>query len=397
MSSQSPDTENATDTNSNGFVQLASASTLHQSNGDIVSNAATDTTKQGNERPPSSDPRRLSSDKYETLDERSPEIKPQESPDTQPESMEQRASSPESVEVTIVSERVFPENNTDDEDDANFAEPAEVLNAPNTTVTTVTTTTSNSGASSQQNGESAPSGPSFPNQSPDVSQAGSKDPADLPVDESDFPIFRGTDWCYPLSVYKKDWRQVKNEILAGFIVAFAQIPETVAYAFIAGVDPIEALQATYIVGFITSFFGGRPTMISGATGAIAAVQATLPDQGYIYPVCIVSGILITGCGAMGFTKFARLIPHSAMIGFLNGLAIIIAESQVHVFHHTETLECVLMAIASVIVAAIVYFLPRYTKVVPSSLAGITAAVIIEYLIYRTAAGVHTKTIGDLGM
>ena len=138
-------------------------------------------------------------------------------------------------------------------------------------------------------------------------------------------------------------------------------------------------------------------MISGATGAIAAVQATLPDQGYIYPVCIVSGILICGTGILGFTKFARLIPHSAMIGFLNGLAIIIAESQIHVFSHTDTLECVLMIIASVIVAAIVYFLPLYTKVIPSSLAGITAAVIIEYLIYRTAAGIHTKTIGDLGV
>jgi len=318
-----------------------------------------------------------------------------------------RPSRESSVEITIVSVREFPENNTSSEDDEHFAGPDEIAQeiaqtppppleaGPFPTTTTTATTTTGGHMNGETDRGVAPStkngrDPSAPDGPPDDALRG----------DPDFPEFRGTALCYPLSVYKKDWRQVKNEVLAGFIVAFAQIPETVAYAFIAGVDPIEALQATYIVGAITSVFGGRPTMISGATGAIAAVQATLPDQGYIYPVCIISGILIAGCGALGLTKFARLIPHSAMIGFLNGLAIIIAESQVHVFAHTETTECVLMAIASLVVALIVYFLPRATKIpghkmVPSSLAGITVAVIIEYLIYRTAAGIKTKTIGDL--
>eukprot|EP01084_Bolivina_argentea_P011035 20618_1 len=216
-------------------------------------------------------------------------------------------------------------------------------------------------------------------------------------DDTDWPQFNPMSFCYPFHVYSKDWKQVKNEFLAGLIVAFAQIPETVAYAFLAGVSPIEGLQATWIVGFITAFFGGRPTMISGATGAIAAVQATLPYKNWIYPVVILSGILITLCGVFKLTKFARLIPHSAMIGFLNGLAIIIAESQLHIFYHAHNaLEVVLMAGSSIIVFLLVYLLPRFTKMIPSSLAGILVAVLLEYAIFRAAFGIETVVIGDLG-
>eukprot|EP01084_Bolivina_argentea_P011036 20619_1 len=215
-------------------------------------------------------------------------------------------------------------------------------------------------------------------------------------DDTDWPQFNPMSFCYPFHVYSKDWKQVKNEFLAGLIVAFAQIPETVAYAFLAGVSPIEGLQATWIVGFITAFFGGRPTMISGATGAIAAVQATLPYKNWIYPVVILSGILITLCGVFKLTKFARLIPHSAMIGFLNGLAIIIGESQLHVFKHTYGIELLLMIISSIIVFLIVYLLPRFTKIIPSSLAGIIIAVILEYALFRTVFDIQTKVIGDIG-
>ena len=128
----------------------------------------------------------------------------------------------------------------------------------------------------------------------------------------------------------------------------------------------------------------------------AAVLGTLPSVAWIYPVIILSGVLITASGVFGLTKFARLIPHPAMIGFLNGLAIIIAESQIHVFDHASALQVVLMAVSSLVVALIVYLLPRYTRVVPSSVAGIVTAVLIEYVLFRAMAGVETKTIGDLG-
>eukprot|EP00485_Elphidium_margaritaceum_P001824 CAMPEP_0202696342 /NCGR_PEP_ID=MMETSP1385-20130828/9629_1 /ASSEMBLY_ACC=CAM_ASM_000861 /TAXON_ID=933848 /ORGANISM="Elphidium margaritaceum" /LENGTH=649 /DNA_ID=CAMNT_0049352487 /DNA_START=55 /DNA_END=2004 /DNA_ORIENTATION=+ len=235
-------------------------------------------------------------------------------------------------------------------------------------------------------------------------------PSDDDNDADDWPHFDPVSLCYPWHVYKQDWKQVKNEMLAGLVVAFAQVPESVAFAFLAGenatkgsIDPIQGLQAAWIVGLITSVFGGRTTMISGSTGAIAAVLALVPDKNDIYPIIILSGCLIVLCGVFNLTRFARLIPHSAMIGFVNGLAIIIATSQLHVFHdeHSSSgwvrgwpLFC--MILLALITFGIVFLLPKLTRVVPSSLAAILVAIFIEYVIFGIACNVRTKTIGDLG-
>eukprot|EP01083_Nonionella_stella_P000690 1960_1 len=121
----------------------------------------------------------------------------------------------------------------------------------------------------------------------------------------DWPHFDGLSLCYPMEVYRKDWKQLKNEILAGIIVSFAQIPESIAFAYLAGVPASDGLQAAWIVGLFTALFGGRPSLISGATGAIAAVQSTIKDKSTIYPIMVLAGVWITLCGVLNLTKFAR--------------------------------------------------------------------------------------------
>eukprot|EP01083_Nonionella_stella_P069051 183803_1 len=217
-------------------------------------------------------------------------------------------------------------------------------------------------------------------------------------DPEDWPKFDGLSLCYPMDVYRQDWKQLKNEILAGVIVSFAQIPESIAFAYLAGLPPSDGLQAAWIVGLFTALFGGRPSLISGATGAIAAVQSTIKDKGTIYPIMVLAGVWITLCGVLNLTKFARLIPHSAMIGFLNGLAIIITVSQIHIFEHTHSVVAlILMIVLSFVTFLIVYLLPRYTKMIPSSLLGILVAILFEYAVFRALFGIETPLISDMGL
>ena len=140
---------------------------------------------------------------------------------------------------------------------------------------------------------------------------------------------------------------IKDDILSGITVALALVPEAVAFAFVAGVDPLVGLYAAFMVGLITSVFGGRPGMISGATGALAVVMVTLVARGndmgapgenlglyYLFATVILMGFIQMMAGVLKLGKFVRLIPHSVMMGFVNGLAIVIFLSQLGMFKQT---------------------------------------------------------------
>ena len=131
--------------------------------------------------------------------------------------------------------------------------------------------------------------------------------------------------------------QAKTDILSGLTVALALVPEAVAFAFVAGVEPLVGLYAAFIVGFITAVFGGRPGMISGATGALAVVMVALvANHGvqYLFATVILMGLLQVMAGVFRLGKFMRLVPHPVMLGFVNGLAIVIFLSQLGMFKKT---------------------------------------------------------------
>ena len=146
---------------------------------------------------------------------------------------------------------------------------------------------------------------------------------------------------------RKRVSNVRNDVLSGITVALALVPEAVAFAFVAGVDPLVGLYAAFMIGIITSIFGGRPGMISGATGALAVVMVTLVAKGnamgapeenlglyYLFATVILMGVIQMLAGVLKLGKFVRLIPHPVMMGFVNGLAIVIFLSQLGMFKTT---------------------------------------------------------------
>ena len=131
----------------------------------------------------------------------------------------------------------------------------------------------------------------------------------------------------------------KNDILAGITVALALIPESVAFAFVAGVSPIVSLQTAVIIGFIAATFTGRPGMISSSTAAISVVFASLIAQhgmDYLFVAVILMGVIQMVIGFLGLGKYARIIPYPVMLGFLNGLSIVIFISQWSLFKIDKT-------------------------------------------------------------
>ena len=125
-------------------------------------------------------------------------------------------------------------------------------------------------------------------------------------------------------------RNVKNDVLSGLTVALALVPEAVAFAFVAGVDPLVGLYAAFLVGLITASIGGRPGMISGATGALAVVMVALvAEHGveYLFATVVLMGIIQISAGLLRLGKFIRMVPHPVMLGFVNGLAIVIFLAQ----------------------------------------------------------------------
>lgn len=198
-----------------------------------------------------------------------------------------------------------------------------------------------------------------------------------------------------------DFKQKVNyrtEILSGLTVAIALIPEAVAFALIAGLSPLTGLYAAFVMGLITSIFGGRPGMISGATGAVAVVLVELAlNQGveYVFGAVILAGILQMSAGFLRLGKLMRLVPHPVIFGFVNGLAIIIFMSQMAQFQDNNGLwltgqPMMIMLGLVLITMLIIWGLPKLTKVIPSSLVAIL-------FIFGIVAffGIDTKTVGDI--
>ncbi len=206
----------------------------------------------------------------------------------------------------------------------------------------------------------------------------------------------------------------KDEILSGLTVALALVPEAIAFALIAGVSPLTGLYAAFTVGLITAIFGGRPGMISGATGAMAVVVVTLvKDHGveYLFPAVVLAGLLQIVVGVARLGKLVRLVPHSVMLGFVNGLAIVIFMAQLPNFQVSTTVasatgEAVTqtswmsgtpLAIMVGLVALtmlIIYGLPRITRAVPASLAAILVVSVIAGFVLPLW-GLETSTVRDL--
>ena len=172
------------------------------------------------------------------------------------------------------------------------------------------------------------------------------------------------------------------EILAGLTVALALVPEAIAFAFVAGVAPLSGLYAAFLVGLITAVIGGRPGMISGATGALAVVMVSLvADHGaqYLFATVVLMGILQILSGIFRLGKFIRMVPQPVMLGFVNGLAIVIGISQLNQFKTTNSLgESVWMSgntllysyCIVVITMIVIWILPKFSKVFPSTLVAI---------------------------
>ena len=203
--------------------------------------------------------------------------------------------------------------------------------------------------------------------------------------------------------------QLRTEILSGLTVALALVPEAVAFAFVAGVEPLVGLYAAFIVGLITAVFGGRPGMISGATGALAVVMVSLVavhGVEYLFATVVLMGLIQIFVGVMRWGKFIRLVPHPVMLGFVNGLAIVIFLAQLGQFQVPGSAEAAghgmangewlsgtplfLMLGLVALTMAIIWLMPRLTMIVPAPLAGIAvvAAIVIGF-------GLDTPLVGDL--
>ncbi len=194
----------------------------------------------------------------------------------------------------------------------------------------------------------------------------------------------------------------RTEVLAGLTVALALIPEAVAFALIAGLSPLTGLYAAFVMGLVTAVLGGRPGMISGATGAVAVVIVALAiSHGveYVFATVILAGLIQMLAGVLRLGKLIRLVPHSVIFGFVNGLAIIIFMSQLDQFKTVNeagemiwmTGESLYILLGLVLLTMlIIWGLPKLTKVIPASLVAIL--VVFGIVVFM---GIDTKTVGDI--
>ena len=191
------------------------------------------------------------------------------------------------------------------------------------------------------------------------------------------------------------------ELLAGLTVALALVPEAIAFAFVAGVNPLVGLYAAFIVGLITALIGGRPGMISGATGALAVVMVSLValhGVQYLFATVILMGIMQISFGFLRWGRFIRLVPHSVMLGFVNGLAIVIGLSQLEQFkvgggHNAEWISdvpLIIMLLLVILTMFVIWITPKITKSIPAPLMGIgvVAFVVIFF-------GIDVPRVGDM--
>ena len=195
---------------------------------------------------------------------------------------------------------------------------------------------------------------------------------------------------------------LKTDILSGLTVALALVPEAVAFAFVAGVSPLVGLYAAFMVGVITAAIGGRPGMISGATGALAVVMVALvAEHGveYLFAAVVLMGIIQISAGIFRLGKFIRMVPYPVMLGFVNGLAIVIFLAQLPQFQ-VETADGTMewlsgsalwMLVGLIgLTMAIIHYLPKYTQAIPSSLAAIVVVTAIVILF-----NMDVRSVGDM--
>ncbi len=217
-------------------------------------------------------------------------------------------------------------------------------------------------------------------------------------------------------------QNIKNDILSGALVAVALVPEAIAFSFIAGVSPVVGLYAAFIIGLVTALIGGKPGMISGATGSVAVVfvgvglwvtqhypqldreALSMMVLNYILIISILAGVIQILIGLLKMGKFIRLVPQPALFGFVNGLAIVIALAQLpflapaHVEQYDSWIAIVqaslkenyIMYIIILTTMAIMQFLPKISKAVPAGLVAIVTITLIVYFLH-----IDTKTVGDL--
>ncbi len=195
----------------------------------------------------------------------------------------------------------------------------------------------------------------------------------------------------------------KTEILSGLTVALALVPEAIAFAFVAHVDPLVGLYAAFIVGLITAILGGRPGMISGATGALAVIMTglvVLHGIEYLFAAVVLMGFIQILFGVLRLGKFMRLVPHPVMLGFVNGLAIVIFLAQIGQFKIPDSQDGAMvwmqgsmlwtMLALIALTMAIIHFLPKYTRAIPAPLAAILVVSVIVIVF-----GLPTRSVGDI--
>jgi SulP family sulfate permease len=197
---------------------------------------------------------------------------------------------------------------------------------------------------------------------------------------------------------------IKNDLLSGLTVALALVPEAVAFALLAGIPPIHGLYAAFTIGLVASIVGGRPGMISGATGAIAVVIGTLVAQHgieYLFAAVMMMGLIQIGFGVLRLGKFIRLVPHPVFLGFVNGLALVIFLAQLEHFKikmPDNTYEWItgnklyIMLALIALTMAIIHYLPRFTKALPSTLVAIIVGTVIVLILGQN---IDTRTVADL--
>jgi SulP family sulfate permease len=194
-----------------------------------------------------------------------------------------------------------------------------------------------------------------------------------------------------MQTIKQQWfGNIRGDILSGIVVALALIPEAIAFSIIAGVDPMVGLYASFIIAVVIAFAGGRPGMISAATGAMALLMVPLVrDYGldYLLAATILTGIIQILFGVFKVAKIMKFIPNAVMIGFVNALAILIFIAQLEHFIGISTMTYVFVGISLILL----YTLPRFIKVVPAPLIVLVLLTAVSMI-----SGVGLNTVGDLG-
>lgn len=195
-----------------------------------------------------------------------------------------------------------------------------------------------------------------------------------------------------------------SEILAGLTVAFALVPESIAFAFVAGVSPMLSLQTAVVMGLVAALFTGRPGMISSSTASISVVMAALVAShglDYLFAAVILMGLIQLLIGILKLGKYARIIPHPVMLGFLNGLAMLIFLSQIELFkvntsggkEWLQGFDLVIMLFFVLLTMGIIHFFPKVNKKIPSSLMAIGVITIIAVSLSKFA-GYDLQTVED---